>query len=180
MTAPRVDEQLPAAPSMDRNDLRLSPLALSHGPSQNKVITSYEEWLISARSSVSSRTAVRGPTDEIIASLEEEFRRLQIKKASEWKRQQEVTRCNERVGALGATMLKPNDCIVVDTCESAHFLYPFLFSHRFKLHSSLATPCPYTIPSLRVTSWRQPFTCCAVFPLMTAPSSSHALSSSSG
>lgn len=61
---------------------------------------------------------MQGPTDEIMANLEEEFRKLQLRKASEWKRQQEVARCRESIGILKTTILKPDQCTVVDTGES--------------------------------------------------------------
>lgn len=115
---PRVDEESPIAPSMDQNELRLSSLALSRGPSENTTIACYEEWLISAKLSISSRCAVRStssPTEGIIASLEEEFRKLQFRKISEWKRQQELARVKESIGTLKARISKPDHCIVVDT-----------------------------------------------------------------
>jgi hypothetical protein len=114
---PRIDGESPIAPSMDKNELRLSPISLVQGPSQNKVIMDYEEWLFSAKRLVSSGASSSVVTNEITASLEEEFMRLQLRKVSEWKRQRAVEQCKATVGAFKATVSKPDHCSVVDTGE---------------------------------------------------------------
>ena len=129
---PRIDEEPPPVPCMDRNELRLSPLALSQGPFENAAITTYEEWLISAKRSISNGDTAQStssPTKRIEASLEEEFRKLQFRKLSEWKRQQELARCKGSIGALKATILKPDHCTVVDTSESVAFTRAFPSPH---------------------------------------------------
>ena len=136
--APCIDDESPAVPSMDRNDLRLSPLALSQGPSENKLVAGYEEWLISAKCLVSNQTTARGPTSAIVASLEVEYRKLQIQKASEWRRQQAVARCKESVGALRIATLKPDHAAVVDTGESVYFTRPLSLSHAVSSTVSLS------------------------------------------
>ena len=147
--APRIDEEPPAIPSMDQNELRLGPLALSRGPSENTTVTTYEEWLISAKRSIPRGTTIRGtspPTDGLVASLEGAFRRLQLEKVSEWKRQQALARCKESIGTLKATISKPDHCTVVDTSELVAFVRslplmlaqaPFLSRYSLSVHQTI-------------------------------------------
>jgi len=147
--APCIDDEPPTIPFMDRNELRLSPLALSQDALENAGITTYEEWLISTKRSTSCDDAVRdtsSPTDGIVARLEEEFRRLQLRKVSEWKRQQELARCKESIGTLKATISKPDHCVVVDTSKSITFICllslmavqaSFLSRHSFSVHHAI-------------------------------------------
>jgi len=147
--APRIDEDPPTIPSMDRNELRLSPLALDQGALENARITTYEEWLISTKRSTSSGDAMRGtssPIDGTLAKLEEEFRKLQLRKVSEWERQQALAKCKQSIGTLKATISKPGHCVVVDTCEFITFTYllplmevqaSFLSRHTLSVHHAI-------------------------------------------
>lgn len=143
---------------MDQNNLRLSQLALSQGPLGNEITVDYEEWLISTRRLVLSQATTQGPAEGIVANLEKEFRKLQLQKVTEWKRQQEVQRCKESIGTLKTTTKRPDRCMVVDTGELAYLAFPLPFSRCSKLHFSLGILCPCTILSLRATSLLQPFT----------------------
>lgn len=144
--APRIDKESPTVPAMDRNELRLSPLALSRGPSENTPIANYEEWLISAKRSILSETATQGTdllTNELAANLEDAFRKLQLGKVSEWKRQQALARCKESIGTLKATISKPDRCTVVDTSKLTIFIFslyltpvqaPFFSRYSLSVH----------------------------------------------
>ena len=141
--APRADDEPPVVPCMDVNDLRLSLLALSPGCPENETIAAYEEWLLSAKRLVQSRVPPLGPTDTIMENLENEFRRLQLQKVSEWERQRGVSMCKERIATLrSSTTLKPDRCAVIDTSEGVFLVCLLPFSQHSKRRSSPVTPFP--------------------------------------
>lgn len=129
---PRAEEEPPIAPSMNKNDLRLSTLALSQDRPENERILRYEEWLIYAKHIASNQVSVSVPTNAIVEKLEEEFKELQSQKLSEWKRQQALIKDKERIRALTTRTLKPDKCTVIDTGRSPYFTRSFYFSITFK------------------------------------------------
>lgn len=100
---------------MDPNDPRLCILSLIQDKPVNVPLSNYEGWLLMTKNEPQLVRSNSDLSDRLLADLEHEFRRLQLHKVEEWRRQRESIRFRRRLGSFFGSLMRPAVCVSVET-----------------------------------------------------------------